>query len=307
MDSSKACGRLLALVLLGAVALAGCEPGDPQERYNYDLGDDQLTLLPRHAALHAAHDSGIMSGSVQADIHKREDAGSPEVQAAAAKPQAAKPAESMSEALSTIGNALLGRGPSSPESVEKLEDQASDAPGSTPPAGDLVADDAAAIRELVDRYNQVAASRDLDSLVAMHTESQKPAAVDWYEINADLLGTLDALGNALEQKEAGSKAQIDAIAGSYVQRRFVLSADGLSPTGEDAVQGNDATFRRVDGQWVLELAAVPSADAMEGMREKFRTAETRLEELTDAVINGSMDAATVAAEAEKALADLSTP
>jgi len=315
--------------LLGVAVLAGCRDQDPPESFQVDLStDSNERLLPMPVGFHGAHDSRIRQGGRVTIVKLADfDPSAPmPVAAAGVTPGATPelpPASSVEEALSNVGESLLGAllggqgaggADAAMTSTSGESGVASAEPGAGASAGAVLSPaDVEALHALVERYGAARAERAFIDVPDLLVAGQRSIAVDYYDRLAELSATVTNLSVAFDRIEPGAKAAVDQQFSESLTSYELFNpaaTDADTATGtvarERGAAGVVVTFRRESGFWRVVDPHVPASDQWESVSASLDGSIEALNDFDNSILEGKpIDAAQLRAaltEAVKLLA-----
>jgi hypothetical protein len=301
----------LTMTLFAASLTGGCREQDPPEAFNYDLGGETgERMMPGVAAYTAAYDASILKGgNTRAQIVKLDEfdpANVPQPEqaiVAATGPDLAPATGGVGDALGSVGKAflgnLLGGKPAGSAPSGAGQQAGATAPPAATPGGALAAEDATAINDLIEQYNQARTAREFIDIPTLCVASQRSVAGDYYDLLDGLYASFANLLDTIEDEDAALKSRIaDQIAGNLA----AVTLSNLGATGPDVASATltppgggssvTVTFQRESGSWRINDPFVPAGSAWSGVKSALEQATEALDEFDDAVLtSGTLDAA----------------
>ena len=271
-------------------ALCGCEPpGPPQDLYPVNLATREgQYLLPQSSVVHLAHDASILSGQTKATVVKRGDAVPPPPANtrsgnAPTSGGGAAQADSLTGAFANVAKAFVSGlvgGQAAGGGPQAAGPQAGSAGGLSPA-------DRSAIGAIAKRFSDAVSRHDVGSLAGLYSSAQQPLARQHYAVLADTIDALDALGDSVETKQSGTKAQVNAVIDAYLRKQLDVDVAQLSVDGPDQVTAGSLRFVRAGTQWAVEYAGDYQA-FVDQLRAAAQSVQDGADALSGRVLDGSM-------------------
>jgi len=189
---------------------------------------------------------------------------------------------------------------------ERAADGSGDEPGTAPDTAAPTGPEAA-IRAMVDDYNELVAEQKLDDLLDFFVEAQVDAAKDSVEKRAAAMAKLVEVRQSISSKLpdeadriAAAFKSLEAVVGPQIELSSLSVISPTEATGTTVIFKDRPTYRfvLVDQDWYIEIPA----ESLEGMLAALTSIAPYLDRWKGELAAGQPDATTVLADMEKAAA-----